>query len=175
MGAYYRTRHQVKGVFAWVPISDLSACFYLSLNRESRFAQDILKCTSGSRTYDENEARKRSPLFWDLPEKPKGRLEIRCCQNTVFPEWNSLPNKAPSRQSTFQKHTHRGRCRPAETFRFPRAGASFRHFRHGAAMRPSPGARSPCPPADLSATVRPKVPNPPGPPRIFFWIWRSAG
>ncbi|MBN2354578.1 prolyl oligopeptidase family serine peptidase [candidate division KSB1 bacterium] len=76
LGAYLKTRHRVKAFLSWVPISDISAWYYQSLNRNSRYAQDILKCTSDGTVLNEKEARLRSPLFWNFPERPKGRLEI---------------------------------------------------------------------------------------------------
>lgn len=76
LGAYLRTRHRVRAFLSWVPISDLSAWYYQSSNRNSKYAQDILKCISGGTVLDEKEAKLRSPLFWDVSEKPKGRLEI---------------------------------------------------------------------------------------------------
>ncbi len=76
LGTYLRTRHRVRAFFSWVPISDLSAWYHQSSNRKSKYAQDILKCTSDGTALDEKEARLRSPLFWDVPDKPKGRLEI---------------------------------------------------------------------------------------------------
>lgn len=76
LGSYLKTTHQVKAFLSWVPISDLSVWFHQSKNRESKYAQDILECTSGGTSLDQNRARDRSPLFWDIPTKPNGRLEI---------------------------------------------------------------------------------------------------
>jgi len=76
LGTYLRTRHRVKTFLSWVPISDLSAWYHQSSHRKSKYAQDILKCTSDGSILEENEAKLRSPLFWDVPEKPKGKLEI---------------------------------------------------------------------------------------------------
>lgn len=76
LGSYMKTTHQVKAFLSWVPISDLSAWFHQSKNRESKYAQDILECTSGGTSLDQNRARDRSPLFWNIPKKPNGRLEI---------------------------------------------------------------------------------------------------
>lgn len=76
LGAYLRTRHEVKAFLSWVPISDLSAWYHQSLNRKSKYAQDILKCTSEGMELKDNEAQLRSPLFWDVPVNPTGRLEI---------------------------------------------------------------------------------------------------
>lgn len=76
LGMYLKTRHRVRAFLSWVPVSDLSAWYHQSSSRNSKYAQDILKCTSGGKVLDENKAKLRSPLFWDVPEKPKGRLEI---------------------------------------------------------------------------------------------------
>lgn len=76
LGVYLKTRHQIRAFLAWSPISDLQAWYYQSLNRNSKFAQDILKCTSDGNILDELEAKLRSPLFWDLPEKLPEHLEI---------------------------------------------------------------------------------------------------
>lgn len=76
LGMYLKTRHQIRLFLSWIPISDLSAWYYQSSNRNAKYAQDILKCTSAGATLNEKEARLRSPLYWDVPEKPNGRLEI---------------------------------------------------------------------------------------------------
>ncbi|VAW70078.1 hypothetical protein MNBD_GAMMA10-1530 [hydrothermal vent metagenome] len=78
LGAFLRTKHKIKAFLAWVPISDLVAWFYESENRDSKYANDILNCTSSSKnaTPDIKEAKKRSPIFWDIPEYSNGRLEI---------------------------------------------------------------------------------------------------
>ncbi len=76
LGSYLKTSHQVKAFLSWVPISDLSAWFHQSKNRNAKYAQDILQCTSDGIVLDPNKARERSPMFWDMPVKPKGKLEI---------------------------------------------------------------------------------------------------
>ncbi len=76
LGAYLRTPFPVKAFVAWVPISDLTAWYYQSKHRDTRYAEDILNCTSDGHMFDEAAARERSPLFWELPESPNGRLEI---------------------------------------------------------------------------------------------------
>ncbi len=76
LGTYLRTSFAVKAFLAWVPISDLSAWYYESMHRNTRYAEDILNCTSDGQVFDEAAARSRSPLFWDMPETPNGRLEI---------------------------------------------------------------------------------------------------
>ncbi|VAW66785.1 hypothetical protein MNBD_GAMMA11-585 [hydrothermal vent metagenome] len=78
LGAFLRTRHKIKAFLAWVPISDLVAWFYESENRDSKYADDILNCTSNPKdaVLDIKGAKERSPIFWDIPTNNNGRLEI---------------------------------------------------------------------------------------------------
>jgi pimeloyl-ACP methyl ester carboxylesterase len=76
LGCFLRLKHRVNTFLAWVPISDLEAWYWQSNHRNSNYADDILKSTSQGDTLNAPEARRRSPLFWDLPAKPNGKLEI---------------------------------------------------------------------------------------------------
>ncbi len=76
LGVYLRTRHPVKLFLAWVPISDLTMWYWQSKSRNNKYAQDILLCTSPAGRLDEEEARRRSPLYWEVSSCPGGRLEI---------------------------------------------------------------------------------------------------
>ena len=76
LGAYLRTRHPVALFMAWVPISDLTAWYWQSRSRNNKYAEDILLCTAPTGVYDDAAARARSPLYWDIPDRPRGRLEI---------------------------------------------------------------------------------------------------
>lgn len=76
LGFYLRTRHPVRLFLSWVPISDLTAWYWESRNRGNKYADDIVRCTSVTGEFDEAGARERSPLYWDMPTKPIGRIEI---------------------------------------------------------------------------------------------------
>lgn len=76
LGSYLTTSQQVKAFLSWAPISDLSAWFHQSKIRDAKYAQDILQCTSDGIVFDQDKARERSPMYWNMPVKPKGRLEI---------------------------------------------------------------------------------------------------
>jgi len=76
LGAYLRSRHQVKGFQSWVPISDLTAWFYQSIDRNNVYAEHILKCTSDGEKFDQQSAMERSPLFWEIDKSPNGKLDI---------------------------------------------------------------------------------------------------
>lgn len=76
LGSYLKTSYKIKAFLAWSPISDLSTWYYQSKNRNTKYAKDIQQCTSNGISLDENEARRRSPFYWDMPINPKGKLEI---------------------------------------------------------------------------------------------------
>ena len=76
LGCFIRLKHRINTFLAWVPISDLEAWYWQSNHRGAGYADDVLKSTSKGNTLNVAEARRRSPLFWDLPAKPNGKLEI---------------------------------------------------------------------------------------------------
>jgi pimeloyl-ACP methyl ester carboxylesterase len=76
LGAYMRTRHNIRAFLAWVPISDLEAWYWQSKYRRSTYADDIVACTSANDTFNIAEALKRSPLHWEMPPTLNGRLEM---------------------------------------------------------------------------------------------------
>ncbi len=76
LGVFLKTRHKIRAVLAWSPISDLDAWYWQSKFRKNRFHDDILKCISADAHYDKKSALERSPLYYELPEKQKSRIEI---------------------------------------------------------------------------------------------------
>jgi pimeloyl-ACP methyl ester carboxylesterase len=76
VGMYLRSRHAIRAFLAWVPITDLRAWYRESLSRGNEYAGDILKCTSSGAELNEEEAVRRSPLYWDLPESPRTGMEL---------------------------------------------------------------------------------------------------
>lgn len=75
-GMYLKSRHAIRAFLAWVPITDLRAWYRESLSRSNEYAGDILRCTSSGEKLDEEEAIRRSPLYWDLPASPRGIVEL---------------------------------------------------------------------------------------------------
>ncbi|HBR99120.1 MAG TPA: peptidase [Gammaproteobacteria bacterium] len=77
LGAYLRSRHTVRAYLAWVPISNLLAWFHQAPYHNEQYANDILACTdSRNGTLNEDEAKRRSPLYWPLPDKLPQRIEL---------------------------------------------------------------------------------------------------
>lgn len=78
LGAYLRSDQPIAAILTWVPITDLEAWYWQSKDRGLHYANDVLNVVSGEiKTFDVDEARKRSPLFMPLSEKSTSRhLEI---------------------------------------------------------------------------------------------------
>ena len=70
LAVYMRSRHTLKSISAWVPISDLSAWYDQSVERGNKYADHIKKCTGSSiEELNRHEARERSPMFWETPKR----------------------------------------------------------------------------------------------------------
>lgn len=76
IGTYLRSNQQLKSIQAWVPITDLEQWYYQSRQRGTDHAGEILLCTSNGGELNIDECRARSPMYWDLPDNPPGRIEI---------------------------------------------------------------------------------------------------
>ncbi|MDD4101719.1 MAG: prolyl oligopeptidase family serine peptidase [Kiritimatiellae bacterium] len=77
LGAYMRSRHEVRLFLSWVPISDLVAWHGESLARKNkRYADEIVACTSDGAELNMAEARRRSPLHMEGPVRPRSSIEI---------------------------------------------------------------------------------------------------
>ncbi len=75
--AFLNTRHKVKSFNAWAPISDLERWYYESAGRGNNYAKHILKCTSSENgKLDVKEARKRSPMYMEIPENAANRGKL---------------------------------------------------------------------------------------------------
>lgn len=77
-GMFMKTRHAVKEFHAWVPISDVERWYYESRARNAHYADEILQCvgTDAEGKINAGEARRRSPLYMDIPAQPSGPLHI---------------------------------------------------------------------------------------------------
>lgn len=69
LAMYMKSRHKIHSFSAWCGISDLTAWYWQSLERNNKYASDIIKCTDAGETYNEQKAKDRSPLFWETPVK----------------------------------------------------------------------------------------------------------
>jgi len=77
IGYFLKGKYTAKAYMAWAPITDLVSWYWQSKNRKSKYAQDILKCTSSSNgALDVKEAKKRSPIYWKVTRRDNSILEI---------------------------------------------------------------------------------------------------
>ena len=77
LALYMRSRHHIRSISVWVPISDLAAWHKQSvIRRATNYADNIIQCTgSQDNVLDIEEAKARSPIFWDVPGRDT-RLHI---------------------------------------------------------------------------------------------------
>ena len=76
MGMYLASRHKLKLALSWVGVSDLVAWYHQSRTRAPRYRDFIARCTAEDGVFDETKARARSPLYFEAPTSPNGRIEI---------------------------------------------------------------------------------------------------
>lgn len=68
LSMFMKSKHHIRKFSAWVPISDLIAWYSESKIRGSKYTGNILECTgSVDGKLDEQEAIKRSPIYWNTP------------------------------------------------------------------------------------------------------------
>ncbi|MEE9327715.1 MAG: prolyl oligopeptidase family serine peptidase [Cocleimonas sp.] len=84
LGTYLKTRHKIKAFLSWVPISDLSTWYSQTIKKHPELAKNIIDCTSNNQTFNKSLAKKRSPLYWEIPTTNNGKLEIYAGINDGF-------------------------------------------------------------------------------------------
>lgn len=75
---FMKSKHNIRKFSAWASISDLIAWYYESRIRGNGYAEDILVCTDSGTELNENNAKQKSPIYWDTPltKLPKSSLFI---------------------------------------------------------------------------------------------------
>jgi pimeloyl-ACP methyl ester carboxylesterase len=71
MAMYMKSRHNIRAFSAWSSISDLATWHEESLERKNKYADEIIQCTNANGVLDDQKARERSPLFWEMPIKKR--------------------------------------------------------------------------------------------------------
>lgn len=74
---YIKSRHAIKSFSAWVPISDIVAWYGQSVERNNKYASEIINCIGETGVFDTISAQKRSPLFWETPIKKRKKSSIQ--------------------------------------------------------------------------------------------------
>jgi len=78
--AYMKSRHPIRTFTAYVGIYNLVDWYYESLGRAQKYAGDIAASTTGDRNrIDLEEARRRSPMFMEVPpQRSRSKLFLYC-------------------------------------------------------------------------------------------------
>jgi hypothetical protein len=67
LSTFMKSRHNIKKFSAWASITDLIAWYNESKIRSNNYAGNILDCTGSENVLNIENARKRSPVYWDTP------------------------------------------------------------------------------------------------------------
>ena len=77
IGYFMKGQYPARAYLAWVPITDLNSWYWQSVNRNEKYAQDILDCTSNNEDMlNLKEMKDRSPIYFDIPKIHNSGLEI---------------------------------------------------------------------------------------------------
>ena len=76
LSTFMKSKHKIKKFSAWVPISDLVAWYAESKIKGNKYAQNILDCTDSKNGLNIEEARSRSPIFWNTPVEKLKNTEL---------------------------------------------------------------------------------------------------
>ena len=67
---FMKSRHKIKKFSAWVPLVDLIAWYDETSIRKLEYSNDIIACVGSiNNRIDEEEGRKRSPIYWTTPKE----------------------------------------------------------------------------------------------------------
>lgn len=77
LSAFMRSKHRIEKFSAWASITDLVAWYDESRLKNNKYAGDILECTNSSDgVLNKEEAKDRSPLYWETPLEKLGDTEV---------------------------------------------------------------------------------------------------
>ncbi len=77
LGVFMKSRHRIRSIEAWVPISNLAAMYEETRGRGLQYYKDILQCIGSTKTLDLRQARDRSPYYWKTPMDRKNNTALR--------------------------------------------------------------------------------------------------
>lgn len=76
LSTFMKSRHDIKQFSAWVPISDLIAWYHEGEIRNSLFTEDILNCTNSIGELNIENAKQKSPLYWNTPVEKLNKSKV---------------------------------------------------------------------------------------------------
>lgn len=66
---FMESKHNIKKFSSWVPITDLTAWYNESKIRKNKYAENILDCTDSKNGLNIENAKKKSPIYWNTPKE----------------------------------------------------------------------------------------------------------
>ena len=69
LGVYLRSRYDIRYTTAWCPIADLESWYYQSQYGDTVYWKHIAQVTESAAVLNVDEAKRRSPLFMNLPTR----------------------------------------------------------------------------------------------------------
>lgn len=67
LSTFMKSKHKIKKFSAWASITDLIAWYNESRIRKSNYAENILDCTDSKNGLNIENAKQKSPLYWNSP------------------------------------------------------------------------------------------------------------
>lgn len=77
LATFMKSRHLIRRFSAWVPISDLPAWYAQSKIMGTKYADNILACTSSKDSLNIEIAIKKSPIYWKTPIEKLNTSELQ--------------------------------------------------------------------------------------------------
>jgi len=76
LATFMKSRHLIRRFSAWVPISDLPAWYAQSKIMKTKYAENIMACTSSKDSLNMDIAIKKSPIYWKTPIEKLNTSEL---------------------------------------------------------------------------------------------------
>ncbi|SDS64275.1 sugar-binding domain-containing protein [Gramella sp. MAR_2010_147] len=76
LSTFMKSRYDIKKFSAWASITDLVAWYKESKIKRNKYAQNILDCTGSEEVLNIENAKQKSPLYWDTPTKKLKNSEL---------------------------------------------------------------------------------------------------
>ena len=77
LATFMKSKHLIRRFSAWVPISDLPAWYAQSKIMGTKYAENILDCTSSKDSLNMEIAIKKSPIYWKTPVEKLNTTEFQ--------------------------------------------------------------------------------------------------
>jgi pimeloyl-ACP methyl ester carboxylesterase len=77
LAAFMKSKHLIRRFSAWVPISDLPAWYAQSKIMGTKYAENIMDCTSSKDSLNMDIAKMKSPIYWKTPVEKLNTAEFQ--------------------------------------------------------------------------------------------------